>query len=206
MSNINPKSKIWLVVTYPDSETHFPFDKCVENLTIVGASYIACLHDKDYDADGNLKKPHYHWFVVFKTDRHLSIVKTIFGVSYAEMPNSTPEASARYLLHLDSFDKTHYPRECLLTNLDSDDVDLWLTSPPSDVVRARVKAEQEKSKTESLLDDIEKLAWTEICYRDFLSKYPQFIYKMKNLFDLLECVRGFLWSDVPPDTGVKRPK
>lgn len=72
--------------------------------------FVSPLHDKDISSDGNPKKPHYHVLLMFdgvKTrDQAKAVFDTIGGVG-CEKCNSL-RGYARYLCHLDDYDKAQY--------------------------------------------------------------------------------------------------
>lgn len=87
---------------------------------------LSPLHDKDTFKSGNVKKPHYHLFFAFDNnqpyERILGFAKQL-GVNYA-MPGywedleddelqraGVRRSEERYLCHLDSRNKWHYPVE-----------------------------------------------------------------------------------------------
>lgn len=56
------KSRWWWFICYPDS---LP-DNWIDILLISGIPFIVSpIHDKDMNADGTFKKPHYHCIVIF---------------------------------------------------------------------------------------------------------------------------------------------
>lgn len=75
-------------------------------------SLISPLHDKDLDAEGKLKKPHYHVLLLFsgvKTREQAAAVFAMIGGVGCEQVNSA-RAYARYLIHADQSDKAQYDR------------------------------------------------------------------------------------------------
>ena len=86
--------------------------------------YAYILHEKDIEADGSLKKPHYHIYLKFtKRIRYRSIAKK-FGIA----PNNAliqscrnKILSIRYFVHLDDPEKYQYNTDELITaNIDRD--------------------------------------------------------------------------------------
>lgn len=107
MDNTTKRVRTWATVLYPESAT--------ENwLEILGEQCVPCfvspLHDKDCNADGEIKKSHYHILFVFDGKKSniqvQQIVDLINGVGL-EPVNST-RAYARYLCHLDNPEKYRY--------------------------------------------------------------------------------------------------
>lgn len=101
------RSRTWCTVFYPQS--------CPDNwISIISNWHIPCfvspLHDKDINTDGEIKKPHYHLMVMFKSKKSSSQVKLLFdevsGVGSIAVHDS--KAMARYFCHLDNPDKVQY--------------------------------------------------------------------------------------------------
>ena len=77
-----------------------------------------CLHDKDIDENGELKKPHYHW-VGQRSACTLDFVASSLEIS----PNCIEycrkfKRSIRYLIHADNFDKFQYPKSDIVSSFD----------------------------------------------------------------------------------------
>ncbi len=113
----NSKTRNWAFVLYPESapdgwqdllaDTHIP-------------AFISPLHDRDIDADGVIKKAHYH--VVIMSDgpitqnRANELIEPFCGTKSAEHIKSL-RGYVRYLAHLDNPDKAQYdPAEIIALN------------------------------------------------------------------------------------------
>lgn len=89
--------------------------------------YAIVLHDKDFNADGEIKRPHYH--IVFEMSSPKGdqiIAKDIARVLLVNM-NIISYACAlnfcgaiRYLTHLDNVDKYQYPKSDVITSSESE--------------------------------------------------------------------------------------
>lgn len=81
--------------------------------------YCYCLHDRDVDVNGELKKPHYH--VVIHSDnpvRDTSVVNYL-GIREVDIqPCANFRASALYLIHHNSADKFQYSVDDVTSNFD----------------------------------------------------------------------------------------
>jgi hypothetical protein len=76
---------------------------------------LLVLHDKDKEADGSDKKPHYHLLVIFsgvKTYAQVHELTDQLGSKVLE-PSRDLRASARYLAHLDHPEKFQYGIEAI---------------------------------------------------------------------------------------------
>lgn len=72
--------------------------------------FVSPLHDKDKNATGEDKKPHYHVLIMFdsvKTKEQAKEICESFGGVGCEVVNSS-RAYARYLCHLDNPEKAQY--------------------------------------------------------------------------------------------------
>ena len=101
------RTRNYATVVYPESAP--------ENWkTLISESkipvFISPLHDNDFNATGEPKKPHYHVLTMFDTvktkEQAETFFKTFGGVG-CEVVNST-RAYGRYLCHLDNPDKAQY--------------------------------------------------------------------------------------------------
>lgn len=104
------RTRNYATIVYPESapenwlmilrEQHFPF-------------MVSPLHDRDLTAAGEPKKPHYHVQFVFdgvkSEDQVRKIVDSVGGVG-VEVVESR-KGYARYLCHLDDYDKAQYDPE-----------------------------------------------------------------------------------------------
>ena len=101
--SVDKRVRSWATVVYPESANSDWFN-------ILGEQCVPCfvspLHDCDCNADGEVKKAHYH--VLFTFDGKKSSLQ-IGGVGL-EAVNST-RAYARYLCHLDNPEKHQYKVE-----------------------------------------------------------------------------------------------
>ena len=101
------RTKNFATVVYPES--------CPENwLEVLGELLIPCfvspLHDKDFNPNGEPKKPHFHVLFRFDGVKTLEQVKEILpkiGGVGCEPVNSI-RGYARYLCHLDNPEKAQY--------------------------------------------------------------------------------------------------
>lgn len=98
----------WELVLYPDSES-YDISVVLANLVSLFDQWAYILHDKDIDADGNPKKPHYHFYG--KSSDKL----TSSGIAYrVHVPESACrvvsrwKGALRYLVHADNPEKYQY--------------------------------------------------------------------------------------------------
>lgn len=100
--HVKVKSRTLAIVLYPDSQQHI-IDEIKKSY-----SFICCLHDRDVDADGNLKKAHVHFILRFKQARWSSAVASELGIDDHFESVKNLDGAVRYLVHEDSPDKFHY--------------------------------------------------------------------------------------------------
>lgn len=101
---------------YPDSEAY----DCETLLSIIRSKFIDwayILHNKDVDANGDLKKPHIHW-VGRATPRCLSVVSNFLGLPENDIEVvKNFDNMVMYLIHLNDIDKFQYSPDDVETNL-----------------------------------------------------------------------------------------
>lgn len=99
----------WVFLIYPDN--------CPENWREILASellvpaILSPLHDKDVNADGTPKKPHYHVLMMFEGNKSYSQIKEISDMFSGVSPKKciSVRGSVRYWCHLDNPEKHQYP-------------------------------------------------------------------------------------------------
>lgn len=99
----------YLVVAYPESMP----TGWAERLEGLPFGYAYCLHDKDVDDDGVLKKAHIHFFFQgLPTKRQKEYIHACLGVHYGQDCRSA-SAAYDYLTHENNPDKYHYDKESI---------------------------------------------------------------------------------------------
>lgn len=115
MSDINNyRGRNHKLLLYPEDSTHVSALDYIQN----NFNYVAILHDKDKDTDGNIKKAHWHVLLCLPNDRFLSALSKTLDIT----PNYIRKCEdknifARYLLHLDDTDKYQYDKSELFGNI-----------------------------------------------------------------------------------------
>ncbi len=104
------RTRNWATVVYPESAPNdwktLLQEQCVPAL-------VSPIHDKDINADGTMKKEHYHIMILFdgvKTREQAEEVFSVIGGVGIE-PVKCARAYARYLCHLDNPQKAQYAIE-----------------------------------------------------------------------------------------------
>lgn len=102
------RNRTHLLMLYPEDNTHMEALKKIEK----SFDYAYILHDKDCDADGVVKKPHYHVVLRFPNQMWSSALAKELGVTenYLEEPRSFDNA-LMYLIHFNDSDKFQYSIE-----------------------------------------------------------------------------------------------
>lgn len=109
-------------ILYPDSET-YNVEQVIQNIKAYFSKWSYCLHDKDVNEDGELKKPHIHWVGIKETSEgkfcpvSVKAVSLAIGVesNYIDYARSVKSAE-RYLIHADDDDKYQYDYNEIKTN------------------------------------------------------------------------------------------
>lgn len=98
----------WELVLYPDSDSYDCSD-VLASLVVLFDQWAYILHDSDLDAEGNPKKPHFHFYG--KSSDKL----TASGIAYrVHVPESACrvvsswKGALRYLVHADNPEKHQY--------------------------------------------------------------------------------------------------
>lgn len=102
------RGRNWWFVVYPDS--------LPENwLALLDDYHVPCfvspLHDKDVNADGETKKPHYHVIMMFDGNKSYEQIREISqGVFGGAIPQRIDHlrGAVRYLIHMDNPEKYQY--------------------------------------------------------------------------------------------------
>lgn len=99
----------WVFVMYPESMP----ENWVDQLTELHVpAVVSPLHDKDKNADGTDKKPHYHVLLCFDGKKSFEQVKEISqGVFHGTIPQDCKNVrgQVRYFIHMDNPEKFQYP-------------------------------------------------------------------------------------------------
>ena len=97
------KFRTFILVLYPEIQQGF-IDKLLRDYT---CAY--CLHDKDFDENGEIKKAHYHFIVCFKNPRSITGFAKELGIqaNYIECCHDLV-GSWQYLIHKNDPDKFQY--------------------------------------------------------------------------------------------------
>lgn len=107
------RTRNWTFVAYPES--------VLENWRdILDDEHIqwveSPLHDKDLNADGQPKKPHWHILLLFEGNKSFEQVKTLTEKLNATVPQKCASAKGlvRYMAHLDNPEKVQYDRGMII--------------------------------------------------------------------------------------------
>lgn len=107
------RTKYFASILYLDSVVP-DWKKKLEDTHI--AILVSPLHNKDIDAEGKIKKPHYHILIMFESlksyDQAAEIINEVSGVG-VEIVQSV-RGYARYLIHLDNPEKAQYSENDVL--------------------------------------------------------------------------------------------
>lgn len=102
------RTRNWNIVVYPDSA---PSDwrEYMDSLQIEWVE--SPLHDKDCNADGEVKKPHWHLLLIFGGVKTYEQVCEVIAPLKCPIPQKclSAKGSVRYMAHLDNPEKFQYP-------------------------------------------------------------------------------------------------
>jgi len=101
------RGKNWVAVMYPES---LPSDWKSLLRDMMTDIIISPLHDRDIQADGTKKKPHYHVVFKFSSNKSFEQVKTLLEPFNCPIPQkvNSIKGQIRYLIHIDDPDKFQY--------------------------------------------------------------------------------------------------
>lgn len=116
MADKNVKKRNWAFMLYPESA---PAD-WREQLQKTGLPCaISPLHDRDVNATGEQKKPHYHVMVFYQGPTSYNVVKRLTDGLNQPIPQAVEQVRGyyRYLTHMDNPEKAQYsPSEIITLN------------------------------------------------------------------------------------------
>lgn len=101
------RTRNWTIVVYPDSLPDH-WESILDDLHI---EWICSpLHDKDLNATGECKKPHYHILLLFGGVKSYEQVCEVISPLNCPIPQRCHNAKAmvRYMVHMDNPDKAKY--------------------------------------------------------------------------------------------------
>lgn len=101
------RTRNWTIVVYPDSAPSNWRD-ILDDMHIEWVE--SPLHDKDINANGEIKKAHWHVLLMFGGVKSYEQVKDVTDILSAPIPQRCHNAKAmvRYMAHLDNPDKAQY--------------------------------------------------------------------------------------------------
>lgn len=104
------RTRPYATVVYPDSAASDWLDRLAANHV---QAFVSPLHDRDFNADGTPKKPHWHVLLYFDGPKTVEQAEATFrtfgGVGREEVYSFV--GYARYLCHLDNPEKAQYSPE-----------------------------------------------------------------------------------------------
>lgn len=123
------KSKYFCAVLYPDSST-YDYEKIIKALAEEHLTFaLSPIHDRDVEADGSLKKGHYHLLLAYSSATSLNNIRGWFkvcGLPECDLHSVRVCASGvgyyRYLTHKDNPEKAQYNDNDIRVFNDSDEL------------------------------------------------------------------------------------
>lgn len=108
------KTRNWNIIVYPDSAPEDWIQQIIEHFHV--PFVVSPLHDMDVNADGEIKKPHWHVTICFEGPKSWLNVTKILSFLNCAVPVDciSLTGSVRYMAHLDNPEKYQYdPNEIL---------------------------------------------------------------------------------------------
>lgn len=138
---MNTKNRHWTFIVYPESIK----DNWIQVLIETGLPFaISPLHDKDLNADGTIKKPHYHVILTYDgPTTYKSVNENICQIIGSTIPKRVLSLRGiyRYLTHEDNPEKYHYNRD-LIQEFNNFHIDMTDTELTFKIASITLEAEQ----------------------------------------------------------------
>lgn len=129
------RDRRWTFVTYPDSMPEMPeAEAIVTECDSTGRAVQwarSPLHAADLNGDGTEKKPHWHWLLIFKTEKSFSQVREVTEKLCGTIPQiaSNVHGLIRYFIHIDNPEKAQYKREDIAKSMNFGSLDQYFDGP-----------------------------------------------------------------------------
>lgn len=113
------KYRAFTGILYPDSTT-YDCQELLDMLGVVFEKWGYILHDRDFTADGEVKKAHYHWVGYRKAPITVKTVANSFGLRETEVEFAKRgwQACSQYLIHANDDSKYQYSIDDVVCNYD----------------------------------------------------------------------------------------
>lgn len=112
-SNKDERSRNWTFILYPESAPENWRD-IIDDYHIEWIE--SPLHDKDINADGEVKKSHIHVLVIYQGKKSFEQIKEVTDKLNASIPQKCANVKGlvRYMAHLDNPEKAQYDRSLIV--------------------------------------------------------------------------------------------
>lgn len=138
---MNTKNRHWTFIVYPESIK----EDWIQVLIETGLPFaISPLHDKDLNADGSIKKPHYHVILTYDgPTTYKSVNDNICQIIGSTIPKRVLSLRGiyRYLTHEDNPEKYQYNRD-LIQEFNNFHIDMTDTELTFKIASITLEAEQ----------------------------------------------------------------
>lgn len=107
------RTRNWTFVVYPESAPK-NWREIIDELRIQWIE--SPLHDRDINADGELKKPHWHVLLMFEGNKSFEQIQELTESVHAPVPQKVASVKGlvRYMAHLDNPEKVQYDRTAII--------------------------------------------------------------------------------------------
>ena len=129
----NVKKRNWAFIVYPESAPSNWRDLLQETGCMFA---ISPLHDKDINADGEPKKPHYHVIICYDGPTSYNVIKRITDMINSPIPQPLEQIRGyyRYFTHLDNPEKYQYNTD-EITTINGFDINNYIEMTYTEVSR-----------------------------------------------------------------------
>lgn len=138
---MNTKNRHWTFIVYPESIK----EDWIQVLIETGLPFaISPLHDKDFNSDGSIKKPHYHVILTYDgPTTYKSVNDNICQIIGSTIPKRVLSLRGiyRYLTHEDNPEKYQYNRD-LIQEYNNFHIDMTDTELTYKIASITLEAEQ----------------------------------------------------------------
>lgn len=184
------KSKYFCCILYPSSST-YDVDKVIKSLAEEHLTFaVSPIHDKDIEADGSLKKGHYHLLLAYSSATTLNNIRgwfSVCGMPECELHSVRVCASGlgyfRYLTHKDNPDKAQYDDKEIRIFNDYDEIFKKFANSESDKIDNLVRIFQ-------IVDELNTISFHKLI--QYLMLNERYLFKMLTSSSALAiCVKEY---------------
>jgi hypothetical protein len=139
------RARHWVIIIYPESAPK-DWRDVLDNEHMPWVE--SPLHDKDLNADGEIKKAHYHVLLMFEGKKSFEQIKAFSDCLNAPIPQkvSSVKGMVRYMVHMDNPEKYQYDKSGIIGHGGADTAELLKPTSADRYVLIREMAEFVKDR------------------------------------------------------------